>query len=135
MWHFERKWRRSLARKRALFPGRHDFDDLVLGQRLRPLTQWLVERHTDFGMIENYFDGYSIAGDRLATLQVPTDILMAADDPVIPFDDFAALQLPASTRLEVSPWGGHCGFIENARLDGFAERWIAQRLVDAISAR
>lgn len=128
LWHFERKWRRSLARKRALFPGRHDFDDRVLGQRLRALTQWLVERHTDFGTIENYFDGYSIAGDRLATLQVPADILMAADDPVIPFDDFAALQLPATTRLDVSPWGGHCGFIENARLDGFAERWIAARL-------
>ncbi|MGH8086102.1 MAG: YheT family hydrolase [Lysobacter sp.] len=130
LWHFERKWRRSLARKRALFPGRHDFDDRVLGQRMRPLTQWLVERHTDFGTLDRYFDGYSIAGERLAGLQVPASILMAADDPVIPFDDFAALQLPASARLDVSPWGGHCGFIENARLDGFAERWIAQRLVD-----
>jgi len=132
-WHFERKWRSSLVRKRELFPQRHDFDDAVLGLRLRPLTRWLVERQTEFGTLERYFDGYSIAGDRLAGLQVPTSILMAADDPVIPFDDFRALQLPASTRLEVSPRGGHCGFIENARLDGFAERWIAQRLADAVS--
>ncbi len=131
LWHFERKWRRSLSRKRALFPTRHDFDDRVLGLRMRPLTQWLIERHTDFGTLERYFDGYSIAGDRLSNLQVPASILMAADDPVIPFDDFARLQLPASARLDVSPWGGHCGFIENAQLDGFAERWIAQRLTEA----
>jgi predicted alpha/beta-fold hydrolase len=134
-WHFERKWRSSLVRKRELFPQRHDFDDAVLGLRMRPLTRWLVERQTGFGTLERYFDGYSIAGDRLAGLQVPTSILMAADDPVIPFADFRALRLPASTRLEVSPRGGHCGFVENARLDGFAERWIAQRLADAVSGR
>ncbi|KGM54018.1 alpha/beta hydrolase [Lysobacter arseniciresistens ZS79] len=131
-WHFEHKWRRSLQRKRALFPQRHDFDDRVLGQRMRPLTQWLVERHTDFGTLERYFDGYAIAGDRLAALQVPASILTAADDPVIPVADFHALRLPATARLEVSPLGGHCGFVENARFDGFAERWIAQRLADAV---
>ena len=128
LWHFERKWRSSLARKRALFPQRHDFDNRVLGQRMRPLTQWLVERQTHFGTIERYFDGYTIAGDRLAGLQVPASILTAVDDPVIPFADFERLQLPANARLEVSPWGGHCGFIENARLDGYAERWIARQL-------
>ncbi|NUT16514.1 MAG: alpha/beta fold hydrolase [Cupriavidus sp.] len=132
LWYFEKKWRGSLARKRELFPHLHAFDDRVLGLRMRPLTQWLVERHTDFGTLENYFDGYSIAGQRLAGLQVPASILMAADDPVIPVESFAALALPASARLEISPWGGHCGFLENAHLDGFAERWIAQRMVDAL---
>ena len=33
---------------------------------MRALTAWLVERHTEFGTLEAYFDGYSIAGDRLA---------------------------------------------------------------------
>jgi predicted alpha/beta-fold hydrolase len=131
LWYFERKWRGSLARKRELFPQTHAFDDRVLGLRMRPLTQWMVERHTDFGSLERYFDGYSIAGERLATLQVPASILMAQDDPVIPVDGFRALRLPETARLEISPWGGHCGFLESARLDGFAERWIAQRLDDA----
>lgn len=134
MRHFERRWRRSLERKRALFPQQYDFDDRVLGLRMRPLTRWLVERNTDYGTLERYFDGYSIAGDRLAGLQVPASILMAADDPVIPIDDFSAAMLPANAQLEISPWGGHCGFLENARLDGFGERWISQRLVDATAA-
>ena len=130
-WYFERKWRRSLARKRTLFPQHHDFDDRALGLRIRPLTQWMVERYTDFGTLDRYFDGYSIAGDRLAGLQVPASILMAEDDPVIPVDGFRALRLPASSSLEISPWGGPCCFLQSAGLDGFAERWIAQRLARA----
>ncbi len=133
LWYFERKWRGSLARKRELFPQTHAFDDNVLGLRMRPLTQWMVERHTEFGTLERYFDGYSIAGDRLSTIQVPASILMAEDDPVIPVDAFRMLRLPAGATLEISPWGGHCGFLESARLDGFAERWIAQRLVEGIA--
>ncbi|RBL04088.1 alpha/beta hydrolase, partial [Xanthomonas oryzae pv. oryzae] len=88
-------------------------------------------KHTGHGSLEAYFDSYSIDGERLANLQVPVDILMAEDDPVIPFADFAAWQLPAHAQLEIARWGGHCGFLENARGDGFAERWVAERLTSA----
>jgi predicted alpha/beta-fold hydrolase len=134
MWYFERKWRSSLARKRELFPQLHAFDNQVLSLRMRPLTQWMVERHTDFGTLDRYFDGYSIAGNRLAGLQVPASILMAEDDPVIPVEGFRQLHLPAGVRLEIAQWGGHCGFLESARLEGFAERWVAERLVTAAEA-
>ncbi|WP_242112797.1 YheT family hydrolase [Luteimonas aquatica] len=126
--HFEKKWRESLQRKRALFPQQHDFDDATLRLRMRELTQWLVQRHTDFGTLDNYFDGYSVAGERLAALDVPADILTAADDPVIPVEDFHALSAAPGTRVEIARWGGHCGFLENLRMDGFAERWVAERL-------
>ncbi|WP_292136696.1 tRNA guanosine(34) transglycosylase Tgt, partial [Brevundimonas sp.] len=61
-WYFARKWRRSLQRKRSLFPQRHDFDDTVLALDIRALTDWLVQRHTAFGTLEAYFDGYAIGG-------------------------------------------------------------------------
>jgi len=127
-WYFQRKWRSSLQRKQVLFPQLHDYDDTVLSKGLRDLTGWLVERHTEFGSIDAYFDGYSIAGQRLGGLLVPADILMAEDDPVIPFGTFKDWQLPANARLEIAPWGGHCGFIENAACDSFAERWVVQRV-------
>lgn len=126
--HFEHKWRESLLRKRALFPQQHALDERTLKLGMRELTQWLVQRHTDFGSLDAYFDGYSIAGDRLAALRVPADILMASDDPVIPLAEFDALRLPASARLEIARHGGHCGFLLNARMDGFAEAWVAERL-------
>lgn len=134
-WYFKRKWRSSLLRKRALFPERHAYDDTVLAQDLRSLMRWLAERHTGFGTLEAYFDGYSIAGDRLAQLHMPADILMAKDDPVIPIEDFRSWSLPASARLEIAACGGHCGFIESARGDGFAERWVADRLEAVLHAQ
>ena len=72
--------------------------------------------------------GYSIAGDRPAALRVPAHILMAADDPVIPFEHFRALALPPCASLEVAPRGGHCGFLRGLGLDGYAEAWVAERL-------
>jgi len=131
-WYFRRKWANSLRRKRALFPDQASWTDQVLQLDIRELTRWLVEHHTSFGTLQAYFDGYSIAGDRLAGLQVEADVLMARDDPVIPFATFHDWQLPAAARLYVAPWGGHCGFIQNLRGDGFSEHWVAQRLLAAL---
>jgi predicted alpha/beta-fold hydrolase len=132
LYYFEQKWRRSLARKRALFPQAHAFDDDVLRLRLRALTEWMVLRHTDFATIDDYFEGYSIANGRLEALQLPADVLMSADDPVIPLHEFDRIATFPNIRLELAAHGGHCGFIESAKLDGYAEGWIAERLSAAL---
>ncbi|WP_045728763.1 MULTISPECIES: alpha/beta fold hydrolase [unclassified Xanthomonas] len=131
-WYFRRNWRGSLMRKRELFPDQHGYDDATLALDMRGLMGWLAQRHAGFASLDAYFDSYSIAGERLLGLHVPADILMAEDDPVIPLDDFRSLRLPALARLEIARWGGHCGFIENARGDGFAERWVAERLTQGL---
>jgi hypothetical protein len=130
--YFERKWRRSLARKRELFPQAHGFADDVLQLRMRALTEWMVLRHTDFATLDEYFEGYSVAGERLRELPIPADILMAADDPVIPVGEFDRIAEYPQIRIELAAHGGHCGFIENAKLDGYAERWVAERLLAAV---
>ena len=131
-WYFRRKWRSSLRRKRALFPQRHTYDDAVLSLDMRGLIGWLAQRHAGFASVDDYFESYSIAGGRLSELQVPADILMAKDDPVIPFEDFQHWQLPAVARLDVARWGGHCAFVQSLTGDGFAERWVASRLGAAL---
>ena len=130
--YFEHKWRRSLARKRALFPQLHGFGDDVLRLRLRALTAWMVAHDTGFPHLDAYFDGYSIARDRLLALQLPADVLMAQDDPVIPADEFQRIAGYPNIALELAAHGGHCGFIEGASLDGYAERWVADRLAAAL---
>lgn len=131
-WYFMRKWRRSLLRKRELFPQRYDFDEDVLGLDMRGLTDWLVRQHTDKAHLQAYFDGYSVGQGRLAGLQVPVSVLAAEDDPVIPIETFRSLQLPAHSYLEVSAFGGHCGFVEGLSLRGYGERWVCRRLLRAI---
>ena len=96
---------------------------------MRALTEWMVLRHR-LRDHRRLFRGYSVAGGRLRALPVPADILMAADDPVIPVADFAAIAEYPAVDLELADHGGHCGFIERASLDGYAERWVAARLLD-----
>lgn len=126
--YFLHKWRGSLRRKRALFPDIDWFGDADFDADLRGLTRALVLRHTAFGSLEDYLEGYSIAGARLRALAVPATILTAIDDPVIPVEDFRALDLPAQVELDFSMHGGHCGFLRDLSLRSFAADYVVQRM-------
>lgn len=132
--YFMHKWGRSLRRKQALYPESYAFSPEELRAGVRGLTRALVERYTEFDSVDAYLDGYSIAGERLAALRVPASILAAADDPIIPIEDFRHLTLPPDARLEITPWGGHCGFITDLRLRGLAEDWITEQIDRACPA-
>lgn len=131
--YFLRKWRQSLRRKQALFPDIDWFTSEELDGDLRELTRALVLRHTEYGSLENYLDGYSIAGERLRELRVPTTILTANDDPVIPIADFHALALPPQVELDIAAHGGHCGFIRDYALRSFTEDYIAERMLTRLA--
>jgi len=123
---FVRKWRRSLRKKQAAWPDAYDFADVSGG--LRAMTAELVRRHSEFATLDDYLEGYSITGERLASLAVPAHILTALDDPMIPVGGLARLARPPALTVTVTRFGGHCGFIE--RLEGitFAERFVLRRL-------
>jgi uncharacterized protein len=125
--YFVRKWRRSLKQKAALFPHHFDFSHWHRTSSLRELTRLLVSAHTEFPSMEAYLDGYSIAGARLRELAIPSTILTAKDDPIIPVSDFESLELSAQVELEIAPFGGHCGFIRDYRLNSWVEHFIAAR--------
>ncbi|HEY6986092.1 MAG TPA: alpha/beta fold hydrolase, partial [Rhodanobacteraceae bacterium] len=133
--YFLSKWTRSLRAKQALFPDTELFSRRELDDDLRGLTRSLVLRHTDFGTLENYLNGYSIAGDMLASLRVPATILTSADDPVIPIADFRALKLPPNVELDIAAHGGHCGFIRDFSLRSFTEDYIAERMLAHVGSR
>jgi hypothetical protein len=125
--YFMNKWRRSLRAKQAAFPHVQYFELAELKQNLRGLTEALVLRHTDFESLEHYLDGYSVAGDALAGLQIPATILTARDDPVIPVDAFERLRLPPTVELDIARYGGHCGFIRGWDMTSFTDDYIAAR--------
>ncbi|MEM7705590.1 MAG: alpha/beta fold hydrolase [Pseudomonadota bacterium] len=129
--YFMRKWRRSLRRKQSLFPH-HGIDDDLLSGDMYELTDRLVSRYTDYEGAPPYFEGYSIAGTRLARLQVPATLLTAEDDPVIPVEDFDHLSLPSHTDIMRYPHGGHCGFIHSWRLESWAVKFLVQRFNNVI---
>ncbi|HEY0197346.1 MAG TPA: alpha/beta fold hydrolase [Rhodanobacter sp.] len=133
--YFMHKWRRSLQAKQAAFPQHQYFELSELKQSLRGLTEAMVLRHTDFKTLQQYLDGYSVAGDALLGMQIPATILTARDDPVIPVDAFEKLQLPSNVELDIAEHGGHCGFIRGYGMTSFTDDYIAARFNAIADAR
>jgi predicted alpha/beta-fold hydrolase len=123
--YYNRKWAKSLKKKQVCFPGRYHYDEWYQLPDMRERTRYLATRYYGFKTLEDYFDGYSVADDRLALLSVPTSIVTAADDPVVPVKDVDGL--PDSVFLEVSitEHGGHCGYLKNWFFESWAEEYIS----------
>jgi predicted alpha/beta-fold hydrolase len=127
--YYNRKWGRSLRKKQQFFPDDYDYESWFQLDSMREKTRFFATRYYDFPTLESYLDGYSVAGDRLAPLAVPSTILMAADDPVIPVADIQTLPDNPLLELVVTEFGGHCGYLKNWKLDSWAEEFILDRII------
>lgn len=127
--YFMSKWRHSLENKARLFPARYRFGDLRRFRGLRDMTAFFVEHFSEYADLDTYLAGYAIIGDALATVTVPTCIVAAGDDPVIPARDLPRVAQPAALSVVVTEHGGHCGFLPSLRgtswVDGEMARWFA----------
>jgi hypothetical protein len=133
--YFERKWSRSLRAKQRCFPELYGDEKWHEIRGLRQRTHYLATRHAGFGSADEYFTGYSIAGERLAGLSVPSTLLTSVDDPVVPVTDFEHLPDNPAIELIVTGYGGHCGFLKNWKLESMAEDLIADRFRAASAER
>ena len=123
--YFVRKWWRSLLKKQAAWPAHYDFAPLRRVRDLRRLTAELIGRFTDFGSLQEYLDGYSITGDRLAGLEAPATLITSLDDPIIPAGGLERLARLPTLRVVLTRFGGHCGFLD--RLTG--PTWVERRIL------
>jgi uncharacterized protein len=126
--YFVRKWLHSLRKKQAAWPEVYDFRDIARLHDLRSMTAELVRRHSEFATLEDYLRGYSLTGERLATLEVPARILTSLDDPIIPVAGLTRLAHTAALSVTVTRHGGHCGFIDRLSGPSWAERQILTQL-------
>jgi hypothetical protein len=124
--YFVRRWKRSLAEKLRHHPQLGYQDSLLRMRTLREMNAYFVPRHTDFPDPETYFSAYALTGDTLAGLSVPSHLITSRDDPIIPVEDLQHLARPAALQVEVTDWGGHCGYLMNWRLDS----WVDRRIVE-----
>ena len=77
----------------------------------------------------------SSAGPWLASVDRPTLILAAQDDPMVPVRSVEQFPLPGSglVEREIAPTGGHVGFV--APSDAPGSFWAADRVVEWLGPR
>ena len=130
--YFIRKWARSLRHKQSLFPDDYEYEEWHALGNLRERTGYLATRYYEFDSLEEYFDGYSIAGDRLAAVKIPTTILTSEDDMVVPVSDFRDLPENENIELLVTRFGGHCAFLKNWKMESMADDIIVERVLENV---
>lgn len=123
--YFLKKWFQSLQTKQNLFPDVWDFSEAFVLNSIMAVTEKMIEKYSDFKSASEYFKAYTILNDFIEDLPVPTTILTAADDPIIPVDDFYQLKLNRLTRLIIHNHGGHNGFITGYSLRSWYEHMLA----------
>jgi hypothetical protein len=126
--YFVWKWSRSLRLKQAAWRDEHDFTPVIRHADLRRMTAELVSSHTSYADIDAYLEGYAITGTRLANLRVPSVVLIADDDPIIPIGDLARLAPHPELRIVRTRHGGHTGFLQNWRGDSWANAFVVHEL-------
>lgn len=134
--YFVLKWGRSLLKKQRAWPADYALETIVRSRNLRLMTRELVMRFTEFPDEHSYFAAYAITGDRLQRLQVPSTIIAAMDDPIIPVRDFDRLASPDCLRVVLTHRGGHCGFLSSLSTPSWANAMVIQALAaDDAAAR
>lgn len=123
--YFLDKWSTSLRKKLHYHPRLLGGENLPHFESLTDLNDYFVEHLTPFVDAGDYFSSYSLCGDRLRELRVPAYLITSEDDPIVPVSDLGLINRPTALKVEVTPLGGHCGFIENFKLDSWSDRCLS----------
>ena len=110
--YFLKKWRRSLKKKQRLFPETFNFTEMLRARTCMELTSDIMTYFPDFSSYRDYFKLYTLNEKSFQNLNLPVSIFIAADDPVIPLEDFQSLSDNDFLKIFRLPFGGHCGFID-----------------------
>ena len=126
--YFIKKWRRSLAKKRQAFPDLYTFENLAAFTNIRQMTDYFVVNYTEYNDLHTYLQGYAITEGRIDNVTVPSSVLLAADDPVIPVVGLERMNLPDSVNVYLSEAGGHCGFMQGLNLNNYVDEFVLRQL-------
>jgi predicted alpha/beta-fold hydrolase len=113
--HFLRRLRPKALDVLARFPRETAHIDAAAIQRAKTFAEFdecLTAPLHGFASAEDYYQRSSAHG-YLDAIRIPALCIASEDDPFIPADSVTRARDAASAqvRFEVSPWGGHTGFV------------------------
>jgi hypothetical protein len=133
--HFVRNLKKRFRMKQRLFPHEYELNGSLDAVRtIREFDDVVTAPNCGYGTAVNYYHRAS-ALRVIADIHVPTLILTAQDDPLIPFVSFRDPALGGNPNITlVAPTrGGHCAFV--SRHAGNERFWAEARIVEFCSQR
>jgi predicted alpha/beta-fold hydrolase len=127
--YFLRSYRGRLRLKAKLFPERYKAHDITRCRSLREWDEAMTAPASGYDDASHYYCRAS-ALPVVSGIRVPTLIITAQDDPIVPFGSFRdprILDNPFITLI-ATQYGGHCGFI--SRYAGDERFWAERRVVE-----
>ena len=131
--HFLTSLKARLRRKAGLFPGKFDVSRLPHIHTMREFDERYTAPDGGFTSADDYYDR-SAARHVLPSIEVPTVIMTAQDDPFIPyaiFDD-DAIRKNDWICVWATRHGGHCGFLQRS-VSEEDSYWAENRLVESLT--
>ncbi len=127
--YYLQRWKQMLYKKHTHFPGALDLNKINHQTSLTGMTEHLLLQYTEFNCLKDYLHGYSIIGDRLSSLKVQSDVYIAKDDPVIPYQDYKKLHASKQLDIHINENGGHCGFLNSL----FNINWVDENIIHSLN--
>lgn len=127
--YFVRNMKRRYQHKMELFPELFPRNGLERVRSIREFDDAVTAPLCGYGNAVNYYDRAS-AMNVLEKIRVPTLVITAQDDPMVPYQSVrqpALLANPDITLL-APEHGGHCAFV--ARSGGEERFWAESRIVE-----
>ncbi len=133
-WHFVASLKRRMRHKARLFPERYPLDGMNRVHSVREFDDVITARFCGFRDADDYY-ARSSARRVLAAIRIPTLILTAQDDPMVPYAPFLDPALRSNPNITVvaARHGGHCAFL--ARYPGEERFWAEARVAEFCEAQ
>jgi uncharacterized protein len=128
---FVTRLKERVRAKERLTPGLFDLAGLDLVRNIYDFDDRFTAQAFAFGSADNYYATQS-SNQFLDRIRIPTLLVQAKDDPLIPFSvyDHAAFTTNPYLRLLAVEHGGHLGFISKTRprfwLDQVLVNWVLE---------
>jgi predicted alpha/beta-fold hydrolase len=133
---YDRRFVRTLIdhiqQRDVLLPTAHSRPLIPCPQRLMDFDSLFTAPLSGYADVHDYYARAS-SGPVLAQVAVPTLIVTAASDPIVPVACFERACYSASTNLVIAPCGGHLGFVAAGKNDPDS-RWLDWRIVDWVTS-
>jgi len=127
-WTFVRGLRGLVERKAALYPNLYDTRRLRRLRTVRDFDELYTAPHGGFAGADDYYERASALGF-VPRIRVPTLVIQAQDDPLVPFASLrrAGVSANPSVVAATPTHGGHVAFVSAERGERF---WAEERLAD-----